>query len=120
MSTYYILSYIFSPNYDRNKNLSIITHIPAKKDCYANVFIFIPNRNNIACSIKYNGTTAYTRIVNANFSTTQIYEYIDGPGNPPDLRMTGTGYSLYVDGQESRYGYDNYAGIAEITFKNIS
>ena len=120
MATDYILSYTFNTGRDRNKNLSISTSVPAKTDCYANVFIFIPNRNNIACSIKYNGTTACTRIENANFSPTQVYRYIDGPENPPDLLMTGTGYSLYVDGQENRYGYDNHAGIAEITFKNIS
>ena len=120
MATDYILRYSFSPNYDSNKNLSISTYIPAKKDCYANVFIFIPNYNNIACSIKYNPTTAGTHIVNANFLPTQVYKYINGRGNPPTLLMTGIGYSLYVDGEQMRYMYDIYAGEAEITFKNIS
>lgn len=117
-ATDYILTYRFSTNYDRNKNLSIITKIPATTDCYANVFIFIPNRNSAACSITYNSTTAYTRVVNANFLSTQVYKYND-PGNPPQLHMTGIGYSLYVDGEEMRSGYDNYGGDAEITFKNI-
>ena len=117
MATDYILRYSFSP-YDRNKNLSIGTRVPAKTDCYANVFIFIPNINEAACNITYNGTTAYSYAVNANFSPTQVYEYND-PGNPPQLLMTGIGYSLYVDGEIMREGHDDYAGDAEITFKNI-
>lgn len=114
MATDYVLIYSFHTNYDRNKNLSIGTNVPTKIDCYANVFIFIPNCNSVACSIKYNGSTAYSYIVNANFSPAQIYD-----GNH-ELLMTGTGYSLYVDGRPDREGHDDYAGEAEITFKGIS
>lgn len=120
MATDYILSYKFDTVNDRGRSLTIYTEVPAARDCYANVFIFIKNRNNIACSIDYNTSSTWSYQVDTNFLPTQVLRYIDGPGNPPDTIMTGTGYSLYVDGEIMRDGHDNYAGEAVITFKNIS
>lgn len=120
MATDYILSYKFNTDNDRGRSLYISTWVPAKKDCYANVFVFIPNRNSVACSIKYNGSTIDSHLVNAKFTPTQVLRYIDGPENPPTTYMTGTGYSLYVDGELTRYGDELHGGEAEITFKNIS
>ena len=119
MATDYMLRYKFNTN-DKNKYLYISTNVPAKKDCYANVFIFIPNRKSVACSIKYNGSTAYSYTVDENFLHAQVLRYTNGPGNTPDTLMTGTGYSLYVDGEILREAHDDYAGEAEITFNNIS
>lgn len=121
MTTDYVLNYKFNTKCDRKKNLYISTIVPAKTDCYANVFIFIQNRNSVACRIKYNYTSPFAAsIVNTNFLPTKVLRHIDGPTNSYDTIMTGVGYSLYVDNNIHKNSIDDYAGEAEITFNSIS
>lgn len=121
MATDYVLNYKFNTKCDRKKKLYIGTVVPTKTDCYANVFIFIQNRNSVACRIKYNYTSPFAEsIVNTNFLPTKVLRHIDGPTNSYDTIMTGVGYSLYVDYNIHKNSIDDYAGEAEITFNSIS
>lgn len=121
MTTDYVLNYKFNTKCDRKKKLYISTIVPTKTDCYANVFIFIQNRNSVACRIKYNYTSPFAAsIVNTNFLPTKVLRHIDGPTNSYDTIMTGVGYSLYVDYNIHKNRIDDYAGEAEITFNSIS